>query len=193
VRREGSGLFAAALHTALPALPIEEEGRLHDPLLREHWLERVFACRRLRWLRAGRFSRARLVAFHAAHELQLLAHGAEALRRLGRIVAGAQRMESGALRRRYETAFLAALAEPATRPGHAHVLRHCLGKLRGRLEPAAEAAIATQVTGYRRGRVPLVVPVTAIRHAAARLEIASLTGQLYLDPSPRERMLRYET
>jgi hypothetical protein len=73
-RRDGRGLFAEALLTACPELPVEEEGRLNDPVLRENWIERLFAYRRLRDLFAGRWTLGQLVAFHAAHKLQVLAH-----------------------------------------------------------------------------------------------------------------------
>ena len=189
-RREGRGVFAAALLKANPALPVEEEGRLNDPVLRENWIERVFAYRRLRSLFAGRFSVGRLVAFHTAHKLQLLAHSTEAYRRLGRLVAGAKRMERAELRERYEAGFMAALAVRATPRRQVNVLQHCLGHFRARLDPKGRAALAAQVAEYRRGLVPLVVPVTMIRHYALQLGVEYLAGQVYLEPHPKELMLR---
>jgi uncharacterized protein YbgA (DUF1722 family)/uncharacterized protein YbbK (DUF523 family) len=189
-RRDGRGLFAAALLAANPELPVEEEGRLEDAALRESWIERVFAYRRLRSLLAGRFSLGRLVAFHAAHKLQLLAHSPEAYRTLGRLVAGAKATERGELRRRYEIGFMRALAVRATRRRHVNVLQHALGHFRRRLEPSARAALAAEVADYGRGVVPLVVPVTMIRHYALRLGVTYLAGQLYLEPHPKELMLR---
>ena len=190
VRRDGRGLFAAALLAAEPALPVEEEGRLNDPVLRENWIERVFAHRRLRSLFSGRFSLGRVVAFHTAHKLQLLAHSPEAYRRLGRLVAGAKRLPRAALRQRYTREFMAALAVRATPRRHVNVLEHCLGYLRGRLDTSARAVLARSVADYRAGRVPLVVPLTLIRHQSERLEIAYLAGQLYLAPHPKELLLR---
>jgi len=189
-RRDGRGLFAAALLEAAPALPVEEEGRLHDPALRENWIERLFAYRRLRSLFAGRFSIGRLVAFHTAHKLQLLAHSTEAYRRLGRLVAGAKQRSRPELQERYEAEFMTALALRATPRRHVNVLEHCLGHFRGRLDPAARAALAAQVSDYRAGLVPLVVPITMIRHYVEQLGVAYLTGQVYLEPHPKELMLR---
>jgi uncharacterized protein YbgA (DUF1722 family)/uncharacterized protein YbbK (DUF523 family) len=189
-KHDGRGLFAAALLRESPALPVEEEGRLDDPVLRENWIERVFAYRRLRSLFAGRPSVGRLVAFHTAHKLQLLAHGAEAYRRLGRLVAGAKKLERAELRQRYETGFMAALAERATPRRQVTVLQHCLGYLEDRLDPETRAALAAQVSDYQKGLVPLVVPVSMIRHYVDRLGIAYLAGQLYLEPHPKELMLR---
>jgi uncharacterized protein YbgA (DUF1722 family)/uncharacterized protein YbbK (DUF523 family) len=189
-RRDGRGLFAAALLEAEPALPVEEEGRLNDPVLRENWIERVFAYRRLRSLFAGRFSVGRLVAFHTAHKLQLLAHSPEAYRRLGRLVAGAKGAERTALERRYALEFMQALAVRATPRRHVNVLEHCMGYFRERLDAGARAALAHQIADYRAGLVPLVVPLTLIRHYVARLEVEYLAGQVYLEPHPKELMLR---
>ena len=189
-KRDGRGLFAEALLTAIPALPVEEEGRLNDPVLRENWIERVFAYRRLRSLFHGHFSVGRLVAFHTAHKLQLLAHSTEAYRRLGRLVAGAKKLERAELRERYETGFMDALAERATPRRQVNVLQHCLGYFKERLEPKTRAALAAQVADYQKGLVPLVVPVTMIRHYVEQLGIEYLAGQVYLEPHPKELMLR---
>jgi uncharacterized protein YbgA (DUF1722 family)/uncharacterized protein YbbK (DUF523 family) len=189
-KRDGRGLFAEALLSANPALPVEEEGRLNDAVLRENWIERVFAYRRLRSLFEGRFGVGRLVAFHTAHKLQLLAHSPEAYRRLGRLVAGAKAMERGELRRRYEAGFMAALTVRATPRRQVNVLQHCLGYFRDQLDPKTRAALAAQVADYQKGLVPLVVPVTMIRHYVDQLGIAYLAGQVYLEPHPKELMLR---
>jgi uncharacterized protein YbgA (DUF1722 family)/uncharacterized protein YbbK (DUF523 family) len=189
-KRDGRGLFAEALLSANPALPVEEEGRLNDAVLRENWIERVFAYRRLRSLFEGRFGVGRLVAFHTAHKLQLLAHSPEAYRRLGRLVAGAKAMERGELRRRYEAGFMAALTVRATPRRQVNVLQHCLGYFRDKLDPKTRAALAAQVADYQKGLVPLVVPVTMIRHYVDQLGIEYLAGQVYLEPHPKELMLR---
>ena len=189
-RRDGRGLFASSLLAALPSLPVEEEGRLHDVVLRENWIERLFAYRRLRSFFAERFSVGGLVAFHTAHKLQLVAHAPDAYGRLGRLVAGAKRLGRRELEERYVAGFMAALALRATRRKHVNVLQHCLGHFRGRLDAQARAALARQIADYGAGLVPLVVPVTLIRHYVDRLELAYLAGQVYLEPHPKELMLR---
>jgi uncharacterized protein YbgA (DUF1722 family) len=189
-KRDGRGLFAEALLAANPVLPVEEEGRLNDAALRENWIERVFAYRRLRSLFEGRFSLGRLVAFHTAHKLQLLAHSPEAYRRLGRLVAGAKAMDRAELRRRYEAGFMEALAVRATPRRHGNVLQHCLGYFRERLDAKPRAALAAHVADYQKGLVPLVVPVTMIRHYVDQLGVEYLAGQVYLEPHPKELMLR---
>ncbi len=189
-RRDGRGLFAAALMERFPALPVEEEGRLGDAVLRENWIERVFAYRRLRSLFAGRWTIGRLVAFHAAHKLQLLAHSTEAYRLLGRLVAGAKSAARAEFRDQYELGFMTALAQNATRGRHANVLQHCAGYLRERVDASVREQLAAQIADYRAGLVPLIVPVTMLRHYVQLLGIEYLAQQVYLDPHPKELMLR---
>lgn len=189
-KKEGRGVFAGALQDRAPALPVEEEGRLNDPALRENFIERIFAYRRLRSLFAGRWSRGRLVAFHTAHKLQLMAHSTQAYQALGRLVASAKGVPPREIRARYSAEFMAALQRPATRRRHVNVLQHCLGYFRKRLEGDARAELASLIGDYRGGLVPLVVPVTMVRHYVRRLEVDYLAGQVYLDPHPKELMLR---
>jgi uncharacterized protein YbgA (DUF1722 family)/uncharacterized protein YbbK (DUF523 family) len=188
--RRGRGVFAEALLESAPDLPVEEEGRLCDARLRENWIERVFAYGRLRSLFASRWTRGSLVAFHTAHKLQLLAHAPAASRALGRLVAEPDALERRALRERYTRGFMAALRQMATPSRHANALQHAAGHLRSSLDARDRRELAELVEDYRRGLVPLVVPITLIRHHVARLGVASLAGQVYLEPHPRELMLR---
>ena len=189
-RKDGVGAFAAVLREQLPELPVEEEGRLCDPALRENWIERVFAYRRLRSFFAGRWSVGGLVRFHTAHKLQVLAHAPERYRALGRLVARAPTLDRGELRDRYQTEFMAALAERATRRRHVNVLEHVTGHFRERLDGASRAEVRRLVEDYRAGHVPLVVPITLIRHHVRAQGLSYLEGQVYLDPHPKELMLR---
>jgi len=122
--RTERGLFAAAMAERFPSLPIEEEGRLADPHLRENWIERVFAYWRIQKLWNSRWTVRDLVSFHAAHKLILLAHSPKALPALGQLVAGAKGMPCAELRREYHEGFMSVLAIPATRGRHANVLQH---------------------------------------------------------------------
>jgi len=188
--RRGRGLFAEALIAVCPELPVEEEGRLRDPRLRENFVEALFAQRRLRRLFASRWTPGSLVAFHAAHKLQLLAHAPAASRELGRLVAGAKEQPRAALRARYLRGFTTALARPATRRRHLNELNYIQGALRKRLDPASRAELGDVVEAYGEGRLPLIVPITLIRHHVRVHDIEYLASQLYLDPHPQELMLR---
>jgi uncharacterized protein YbgA (DUF1722 family)/uncharacterized protein YbbK (DUF523 family) len=189
-RRDGVGAFAAVLLARLPLLPVEEEGRLHDPLLRESFVERIFA--HARWKDAVRrgMRRGDLVAFHTAHKLALMAHSPAAYRTLGALVGGVARGPIGRTVEAYGRGFMAALAIPATRGRHANVLQHMLGYFREVLPAADRTELADLVADYARGHVPLVVPLTLLRHHVRRHGVAYLAGQTYLDPDPKELMLR---
>ena len=188
--RRGRGLFAAALSDAYPYLPIEEEGRLVDPRLRDNFVERVFAYWRLRGLFNRRWTAGDLVRFHTAHKLLLLAHAPEAYRELGRLVADAGGLSRRDLERRYLDGFMRALAQPATTRRHTNVLQHMAGYFKERLDAASKCELADTITDYRHGLVPLVVPLTLLRHYVRRFEVAYLAGQTYLQPHPKELMLR---
>jgi uncharacterized protein YbgA (DUF1722 family)/uncharacterized protein YbbK (DUF523 family) len=189
-RRDGRGFFARALLDRNPLLPVEEEGRLHDPGLRELFVERLFAYQRLRTLYAGRFGAGDLVAFHTAHKMQLMAHSETHYRKMGRLVANTRGRVDRALRDAYATAFMQAFAYLATRRRHCNVLQHMLGHLRGRLDDPSRHELLGVIEDYRAELVPLVVPITLFRHHVRRLGIEYLDGQLYLEPHPKELMLR---
>jgi uncharacterized protein YbgA (DUF1722 family) len=188
--RDGRGLFAEALIEALPSLPVEEEGRLQDARLRENFIERVFAYHRLRGLFDGDWRLRDVIAFHTAHKLQLMAHAPKAYAELGRLVAGMKSLPRAELRARYEAGFMAALAKRATPGRNANVLEHMAGYLREGLDAADRAELVGLIRDHRLGLSPLVVPLTLIRHHARRCGIAYLLGQVWLDPHPKELMLR---
>jgi len=188
--KTGRGLFAAALVERFPRLPSEEEGRLSNPRLRENFVERVFAYARLKALFSGRWTVGQLVAFHAAHKLLLLAHSPDGYRRLGRLVAGASSADRRQLRDSYEAGLMDALAVLATRGRHANVLQHMAGYLHDGLDPASREELHLTIADYRAGRLPLVVPITLVRHHVRRLDIKYLASQVYLEPHPKELMLR---
>lgn len=188
--KAGRGLFADALLTRLPNLPVEEEGRLSDPHLRENFVERVFAYQRLRRLFGQRWSVGDLVKFHTAHKLTLMAHSPSSYRVLGRLVAGASARSRRLVQDEYESGFMAALAVVATSKRHANVLQHMLGYFKTTLDQDARDELLDIIEQHRIGRVPLVVPITLFKHHVRRLGVDYLAGQVYLDPHPRELSLR---
>jgi uncharacterized protein YbgA (DUF1722 family)/uncharacterized protein YbbK (DUF523 family) len=187
--RRGRGLFAAAFMAACPLVPVEEEGRLHDPVLRESFIERIFAYRRWRTL-ADAPSRGALVAFHTAHKFQLLAHSPKHYAALGRLVGEQATQRPVALVAAYGAAFMEALALYATPAKHANVLQHLAGFCREHLDAADRRELAGVIEDYRRQLVPLVVPITLLRHHVERHAVAYVQGQTYLSPHPKELMLR---
>ena len=188
--RDGRGLFAEALVARLPLLPVEEEGRLCDPRLRENFIERVFAYRRLKDLFGPRWSTGNLVRFHTAHKMALLAHSTTAYQELGRLVAHAATLAKPALRQEYESQFMATLSVPATTRRHTNVLSHMAGHLKALIDAVSRQELVATIEEYRQGFVPLVVPLTLIKHHVRIHQVGYLAGQVYLQPHPRELMLR---
>lgn len=188
--RNGRGLFARALMERMPLLPVEEEGRLRDPRLRENFIQRIFAYRRLQALFASRWTAGHLVRFHGAEELLLLAHDPAACRALGRLVAGARSRPRAEVARRYGEKYTRALAKLSAPGTHASVLRLMAGHLENLLPAEGERKLRQSIADFRRGLVPLLVPLALLRHHARRHRVSYLLGQAYLEPHPMEMMLR---
>jgi uncharacterized protein YbgA (DUF1722 family)/uncharacterized protein YbbK (DUF523 family) len=188
--RTGVGAFARVLMEKLSPLPVEEEGRLQDPELRESFIERVFAYWRWRRFAGDAPTRGGLVAFHTAHKLQLLAHHPASYSRLGRLVAGLRGRPFAGVLAAYGDGFMEGLRVRATRGRHVNVLEHMVGYVTRALAADERRELAEVVGEYRRGLVPLVVPLTLIRHHVRRQDVRWLADQAYLDPHPRELMLR---
>jgi uncharacterized protein YbgA (DUF1722 family)/uncharacterized protein YbbK (DUF523 family) len=187
--RKGVGVFARELLQYFPDLPIEEEGRLSDPRLRENWVERIFAYHRMRVLWESKWTIGDLVEFHTAHKLVLLAHSPKAFADLGRFVAGAKRMTRPELRRQYQTEFMAAMKILATRGRNANVLQHMSGYFKKQLDEVSRQELQDHITDYRKGYLPLIVPVTLIKHYIRQFDVSYLAGQVYLNPHPKELAL----
>jgi uncharacterized protein YbgA (DUF1722 family)/uncharacterized protein YbbK (DUF523 family) len=188
--RTGAGIYAQALMERRPWLPVEEEGRLNDPVLRENFFERVFVHYRWRQQCEGGITPAALVEFHTRHKFAVMAHSQAAYRRLGRLVARAGSEPIEALAVAYITELTAALKRRATRPGHANVLMHFLGFLRPKLEREDREELLEAIESYRRGFVPLIVPITLFLHHFRRYPDPYISQQYYLNPHPPELMLR---
>jgi uncharacterized protein YbgA (DUF1722 family)/uncharacterized protein YbbK (DUF523 family) len=184
--RDGSGLFATALRQRLPNLPIEEEGRLNDPLLRESFVNRVFAYDRWLRLRATDLRRGDLVAFHTAHKLLLRAHDPAGYHELGQLVAAVADEPLETVLDLYEVRFLAALAQPASSKRHVDVLQHLLGFLRPGLPGVQRQAIAAVIEEYRQGLLPRAAPLELLRHHLRLLGLPWVDSQVYLQPCPRD-------
>jgi uncharacterized protein YbgA (DUF1722 family) len=188
--KTGRGLFAAALLDRLPLLPVEEEGRLNDPELRENFVERVFAYRRLKDFFTGRWTVGGLVAFHTSEKLLLLAHDPDGYRKLGPIVARAKETARDELAARYGEIFMWTMAKPATPGKQVNVMQHMAGYFKDLLPDDEKAELHDAIRDYRQKLVPLVVPLTLVRHHVRKLGVAYLQGQTHLAPHPKELMLR---
>ncbi len=188
--RTGVGLFAQAFIERFPLVPIEDEGRLCDPVIRDNFIERVFCYHRWKGMAQGRATRQAVVLFHTEHKYLLLAHSRDLYQALGRLVAQAHRYPPKELIERYGRLFMEALAVKATRRKHVNVLQHLVGHLKDCLKLKERAELDGVIHDYHQGVVPLIVPVTLIKHYVGRYEVSYIANQIYLNPHPKELMLR---
>lgn len=184
------GVFARMFMQRFPLLPVEEEGRLHDPLLRENFIDRIFVLRRYRdMLKAGQ-TLGNLVTFHTRHKLQILAHSPEIYRAMGRLVAKGKELPKDQLFKNYFELLMHAMRMKATPPKHRNVLQHIMGYFKNDLHPEEKQELLDLINKYARGIVPLIVPVTLLNHYVLKYEEFYLQDQTYLHPHPMELKLR---
>lgn len=188
--KSGVGVFADVLMGRWPNLPVEEEGRLNDAVLRENFVERIFFRHRWRSLVRTGLKRAHLVAFHTAHKMLIRAHNEAGYRRLGTLVASFGQRPDPEIIADYEDELFSTLKRRATVKRHVNVLQHAVGYLKDALDPSDKHELLGLIEDYRLGHVPLIVPITMLRHHVNRNQIPYLLGQVYLEPHPKELMLR---
>jgi uncharacterized protein YbgA (DUF1722 family)/uncharacterized protein YbbK (DUF523 family) len=188
--RSGAGVFTRIFMERFPLIPVEEEGRLQDPLLREMFIERIFCLKRWRDLVGGGLSRSRLVAFHTDHKLLLLSRSRKSHDELGRLVADARSLPPRALHEQYFRLFMEALRQQATVRKNCDVLLHMVGHFKTVLSPEEKKELLDVIEQYRGRLVPLVVPITLFCHYVRKYRVAYLERQVYLNPHPMELMLR---
>ena len=188
--RTGVGAFARVLMERTPLLPVEEEGRLHDARLRENFVERLFAYARWRAFLTDRPKPGGLVAFHTAHKLTILAHAPAAYRALGTLVARVKERPLRVVLDDYGRGFMAALRVLTTPARHVNVMEHMLGYVSEQLTVNERQELLDLIADHRAGLVPLIVPLTLMKHHVRRFQVAYLLDQTYLAPHPKELMLR---
>ncbi len=188
--RNGSGLFAAAMARHFPLLPMEEEGRLNDQDLRENFIERVFSYHRWRLFLASGPTLGKLVEFHTAQKLLLMAHSPATYRALGVVVATGKEPALPDLLKGYEELFMKGLARQATIKKQCNVLQHLMGYFKKELSAGEKKELLEVIGEYHDGVTPLVAPLTLLRHYVRKYDQKYLQGQIYLSPYPTELMLR---
>jgi len=186
----GRGLFAAALTQAMPLLPVEEDGRLQDPVLRENFIARVFAWHDWHALQGAGLSARVLTDFHARYKYTLMAHSPQDYSALGRMLADAGKHDPEELGAQYFTRLMQALQQLATRKTHTNVLMHLQGYLKKQLAPREKESMGSVIEQYRKGILPLVVPITLLRHHFHQHPDPYIERQSYLQPYPDDLRLR---
>jgi uncharacterized protein YbgA (DUF1722 family)/uncharacterized protein YbbK (DUF523 family) len=189
-QKNGTGLFARQIMLHHPLLPVEEEGRLNDPTLRENFVNRVYVFARWKSLLASGLTKKALLEFHTHHKYLILAHHQERYRQLGRLLGKLDDVDINELAQTYITTLMQVLKQPSSRRKHVNVLQHLMGFLRERLGAEDRAEILDMIKAYGRGEYPLVVPITLLNHHFRKHRHPFTDQQVYLNPHPRELMLR---
>ncbi len=185
----GVGIFARAFLQHFPLLPTEEEGRLHDPLLRENFIELIFVYRRWRDVAAAPTS-AKLVHFHTTHKLLLMAHSEKHCREMGRLMAQAGALDIDELISRYQELLITAMRLKPTAKKHVNVLMHMMGYFKKSISADEKQELLTIIDQFKDGIVPLIVPVTLLNHYIRKYQEPYLLQQYYINPHPLELKLR---
>lgn len=189
-RKVGVGVYARIFMEHFPLTPVEEEGRLHDPDLRENFIERIFTYRRYRDALGNKNRVASLLDFHTKNKLLLMAHSPKHLKQMGSLVAHAKEWARKDFLSQYETLLMANLSAKATAAKQTNVLQHIMGYFKKNLSADEKQELLEVIDEYRRGFLPLIVPVTLLNHFVRRYDEPYLKAQTYLNPHPHELQLR---
>lgn len=188
--KRGVGIFARMFMDHFPLVPVEEEGRLHDTLLRENFIERIFTLKRWRDTQKARSGRGALVDFHTRHKLLILSHSPKHYRAMGKLVADQKRLSRQELYESYEAMLMEAMGLKTTAKKNVNVLQHMMGYFKQNLSADEKKELLEIIEAYQKGVLPLIVPVTLIGHYVRKYDQPYLKEQVYLNPHPLELQLR---
>jgi uncharacterized protein YbgA (DUF1722 family) len=188
--KKGVGIFAKVFMEHFPLLPVEDEGRLRDPGLRENFIERIFTLKRWREVITKKESRRNVVDFHTKHKLFILSHSPKHYQAMGKLVARVKDLSLGEFYQQYQTLLIESVQLKATPKKNANVLQHMMGYFKEQLSSDEKQELLEVVDHYRMGTLPLVVPVTLIGHYVRKFDQPYLKQQVYLNPHPLELHLR---
>ena len=189
-QKNGVGIFAREFMKGNPLLPVEEEGRLNDPLLRENYIERIFIMHRWLKLLSKGPKIGDLVKFHTAHKLLIMAHSPEHYRKMGTLVADAAKSPFDQVKEEYLELLMEGTKRIATRRKHQNVLLHILGYFKKDLTGDEKRELIDIIDQYKEEHLPLIVPITLVNHYVRKYDKPYLAEQLYLNPHPKELNLR---
>jgi len=188
--KKGIGMFARIFMEHFPLLPVEEEGRLHDPILRENFIERIFTLKRWREILAQKESRGNLVSFHTHHKLLILSHSPKHYEAMGKWVAQAKDLPLKELYQKYQILLMEALLLKTTPKKNSNVLQHMMGYFKEQLSSDEKQELLEVIDHYRQEYIPLIVPATLMNHYVRKYNQPYLKEQVYLSPHPMELQLR---
>ncbi len=188
--KTGVGLFARAFMDHFPLLPVEEDGRLHDPKLRENFIESIFVLKQWRETCRAKKTVGTLVHFHTQNKLLLLAHSQKHYRDMGKLVAHGKEYPVENLYREYEQLLLETLRLKTTIKKNVNVLHHMMGYFKKNLSADEKQELLEIISAYSNGLIPLIVPITLFNHYVRKYREPYLGGQTYLNPHPVALKLR---
>ena len=188
--KKGVGIFARKFMEHFPLIPVEEEGRLHDPRLRENFIERIFVFKSWREVIAQPKTRGRLVAFYTKHKLLIFSHSPKHYQMMGKLVAGAKGTPINEVFDTYQELLMEALRLRTTVKKTANVLQHMMGYFKKQLSADEKQELIDIIHHYRQEYVPLIVPITLMNHYVRKYDQPYLKEQYYLHPHPVELQLR---
>lgn len=187
---KGAGLFGGAFIKNFPNIPVIDEGRLHDPVLRENFIERVFIFYKWQKLLQYSYNLKGLIDFHTKHKLLIMSHSQKHLSLLGKLVADAKSKDKDILFSEYINLLTEAMKFIATVKKNTNVLQHILGYFKNNLSHDDKQELIEIIENYHKGFIPLIVPITLLNHYTRKFNISYLKDQAYLNPHPLELMLR---
>ena len=188
--KKGVGVFSRIFIDHFPLLPVEDEGRLHDPSLRENFLESLFTMKHWRECILQEPGLRHLVDFHTRHKLLILSHSPKDYRLLGKLVAQAGEIPRQELYARYQTLLMTALNLKTTVKKNVNVLFHIMGFFKKIFSTSEKEELLEVIDNYRMGYIPLIVPITLLNHYIRKYDQGYLMNQYYLNPHPVELKLR---
>lgn len=187
---KGRGIWARMFVERFPLLPVEEDGRLHDPKIREMFIERIFVFKRWREEVAGKSKIADLIGFHTRHKMLIMSHSPKMYRELGRLTANTDKKDIETLKAEYLDLMTRALSLQTTVKKNVDVLQHLMGYFKKVLSADEKREFLELLDRYAQNLIPLIVPVTMLNHYVRKYDQPYLKDQVYLNPHPEELKLR---
>jgi uncharacterized protein YbgA (DUF1722 family)/uncharacterized protein YbbK (DUF523 family) len=188
--KKGVGLFARIFMNHFPLLPVEDERRLHDPRIRDNFIERIFTLKRWREVLAKRGGQGNVLDFHIRHQLLILSHSPKHYKMMGKLAAKAKDLPLRELHQQYQALLMESLQLKTTPKKNANILMHMMGYLREQLTSEEKKELLKIIDNYRQETIPLIVPITLIQHFVRKYNQPYLKEQVSLNPHPLELQLR---
>lgn len=187
---KGRGAYAKRFMELMPLLPVEEAGRLNDPGLRDNFLTRVFAFHDFKTNVAAAPTAKKLIDFYSRYKYQVMVHHVPSYFSIGRYLSNLSGRDINTSSDEFFRLFMEALTHHATRRGNTNVIMHLRGYLKEHLNTQDKHELSQLIDSYKAGMVPLVVPLTLLKHHLLKLDNPYLKSQTFWSPHPERLGLR---